>query len=69
MGLASNDGHEVMNLETRGPGEGLVYKTFDEEITFDKGGFLFISLQQLDSIVLSLLTFGIPTIQNSIGEK
>lgn len=69
MGLASTAGYEVIKPGALGEGEGLVVKTFDEEITFDKGGLLLITRQQLDSIVLSLLMFAIPTIQTAIGEK
>ena len=69
MGLASTAGYEVMKPGAVGEGEGLVVKTFDEEITFDKGGLLLITRQQLDSIVLSLLMFAIPIIQTTVGEK
>ncbi|MBL7888651.1 MAG: hypothetical protein JNL24_03805 [Bacteroidia bacterium] len=69
MGLASTAGYEVMKPGPLGEGEGLVLKTFDEEITFDKGGMLLITREQLDCIALSLLIFAIPTIQTATGEK
>lgn len=69
LGLASTAGYEVLKPGPLGVGEGLVLKTFDEEISYDKGGELLITKSQLDSIVLNLLIFVIPTIQNNIGLK
>lgn len=69
MELSSTAGNEVVEPGVLEGGEGLVAKTVDEEIAFDKGGLLLITRQHLDSIVLSLLIFAIPTIQKATGEK
>ena len=61
FGLASTAGYEVIELGPLGVGEGLVLKTFDEEIAYDKGGVLLITRSQLDGIVLNLLILIIPT--------
>jgi hypothetical protein len=69
LGLASTAGYEVEKPGPLGVGEGLVLKTFDEEINYDKGGFMLIRKEQLESIILNLLIFAIPAIQTATGEK
>lgn len=69
LGLASTAGYEVEGPGMLGAGEGLVLKTFDEKIAYDKGGSMLLTKEQLDSIVLNLLIFIVPTVQNATGEK
>lgn len=69
IGLASTAGYEVKQPGPLGENEGLVMTTFDEEIKFDKGGLMLITKDQLESIILNLLIFCIPTIQTATGEK
>jgi hypothetical protein len=69
IGLASTKGNEVIEPGQIGENEGLILKTFDEEIFYDKGGILLITKPQLDSIALNLLITIIPKIQFSVGEK
>lgn len=69
LGLASTAGYEIEKSGPLGENEGLVLRTFNEEITYDKGGHLIITKDQLDSIILTLLIFVIPAIQSSVAEK
>jgi hypothetical protein len=69
IGLASTEGNEISEPGQIGEGEGLVLKTFDEEICYDKGGILLITKSQLESIALNLLITIIPRIQLNLGEK
>lgn len=69
FGLATTTDSEVKLLEPLGENQGIVLRTFEEEITYDKGGILIISKQQLDGIVLSLLIFVIPTMQETFAKN
>jgi hypothetical protein len=69
MGLASTAGYEIIKPGPLGENEGVVLKTFDEEIVYDKGGTLLITKPQLDGIVLSLLLFTIPTMQEVVNKN
>jgi hypothetical protein len=70
MGMASTAGYEIIEIgKPLGENEGMVLKSFDEEIKFDKGGVMLLTRNQLDSIVLNLLIFVMPTIQISVAEK
>jgi hypothetical protein len=63
IGFASTAGYEVGPSFTLGVGEGLVVKAFNEEISYDEGGNLLITREQLDGIILNLLMFVIPTMK------
>jgi hypothetical protein len=69
IGLASTTGKEAFSGIPLGPGEGLVIKTFDETITFDEGGSLTISREQLDGITLGIITFAIPALETEVINK
>jgi hypothetical protein len=60
LALASTAGYEVTPPAMLGLGEGLVLKSFSENIIYDKGGNLIITRTQLDGIILNLLIFVIP---------
>jgi hypothetical protein len=69
MGLASTAGYEIMKPGPLAENEGVVLKCFEEEIVYDKGGALVITKPQLEGIVLSLLLFIIPTLQEVAKKK
>ena len=69
LGLASTAGYEVKEPGPLGENEGLVLKTFDEKISFDGGGEMLITKEQLEVIILGILIFIIPTVQIAVGEK
>lgn len=69
MGVASSIGHEITLPMTDLVEGGVVMKSFDEEIKFDQGGELILSKKQLDELIISLLIFVIPQIQQSVAEK
>lgn len=68
MVLESTSGQEIIPLTPLGGGEGIVLTVKDEDISYDKGGNLLITRQQLDGIVLYLQIQVIPTMQQEAGK-
>jgi hypothetical protein len=69
LGLITSKGSEIVLPQIFEGGESILLKTFDEEIKYDKGGELILTRDQLDSIVLNLLIFVIPTLQKATAKK
>ncbi len=65
----SMDGIEVEFSNSMEFHENVTVKTFDEFIAYDKGGSLIISVDQLESIVLNILIFVIPSLLKVVEEK
>lgn len=63
IALASTTGDEILPPMTLNAGEGLVLKTFDQNISFDEGGQLLITRTQLDGMILNILNFFIPAMK------
>ncbi len=69
IGTATTSGQEVTGPGPLPPGEGLVLTTFEDTIRIDKGGQLAIKRSQLDGIILNILTFAIPAMEEGASKR
>lgn len=69
FGTATTSGQEVTGPGPLPPGEGLILTTFEDTIKIDKGGQLAINRSQLDGMILCILAFAIPAMQDGAAKR
>jgi hypothetical protein len=65
FGLSNRDGKEI-NINDAVDGD-IINTTFDEIIQYDKGGNIIITKEQLEGMIMFVLTFAIMEMSNSVN--